>query len=84
LVSILNTQLAQAALALYITAASTRWRRSRHGGTDDLFETTNLILFSTVGAIAFPGGAPLLLLALPLVLGMVDVLISLARGKLGS
>jgi hypothetical protein len=49
-----------------------------------LLETTNLILFATVGFIAFPGGAPLSLLVLPF--GLVAVwllLISLARGKLG-
>ena len=86
LVSILNTQLAQAALALYIHR---RFHTPLAQITSTvalmiLLETTNLILFSTVGAIAFPGGAPLPLLALPLVLGMVwMLLISLARGKLG-
>src|ERR671925_347990 len=86
LVSILNTQLAQAALTLYIHR---RFHTPLAQITSTvalmiLLETTNLILFSTVGAIAFPGGAPLLLLALPLVLGMVwMLLISLARGKLG-
>jgi Lysylphosphatidylglycerol synthase TM region len=86
LVSILNTQLAQAALALYIHR---RFHTPLAQITSTvalmiLLETTNLILFSTVGAIAFPGGAPMLLLALPLVLGMVwMLLISLARGKLG-
>jgi hypothetical protein len=50
-----------------------------------LLELTNLILFATIGAIAFPGGAPPLLLALPLVLGMVWLLlICLARDKLGA
>jgi len=49
-----------------------------------LLETTNLVLFATLGTVAFPGGAPLLLLALPLALVMVWLLlISLARGKLG-
>src|SRR5512132_3189390 len=86
LVSILNTQLAQAALALYIHR---RFHTPLAQITSTvalmiLLETTNLILFATVGAIAFPGGAPLLLLALPLVLAMVwMLLISLARGKLG-
>ena len=86
LVSIINTQLAQGALALYI---------HRHFRTPlaqitstvalmILLETTNLILFATVGFIAFPGGAPLSLLALPLALVAVWLLlISLARGKLG-
>jgi hypothetical protein len=86
LVSILNTQLAQAALALYIHR---RFRTPLAQITSTvalmiLLETTNLILFSTVGAIAFPGGTPLPLLALPLVLGMVwMLLIGLAHGKLG-
>ena len=47
-------------------------------------ETTNLILFATVGCIAFPGGVALSLLALPLGLMLVWlVLLSLAWGKLG-
>src|SRR5438093_4481108 len=86
LVSILNTQLAQGALALYIHR---RFRTPLAQITSTvalmiLLETTNLILFATVGFIAFPGGAPLSLLALPLVLVAVWLLlISLARGKLG-
>src|SRR5215813_15529442 len=86
LVSILNTQLAQGALALYIHR---RFRTPLAQITSTvalmiLLETTNLILFAMVGAIAFPGGAPLPLLALPLVLGMVWLfLMGLARGKLG-
>jgi len=86
LVSILNTQLAQGALALYIHR---RFRTPLAQITSTvalmmLLETTNLILFATLGAVAFPGGAPLLLLALPLVLVTVWLLlISLARGKLG-
>ena len=87
LVSILNTELAQGALALYM------YRRFRTplaqiAGTVALMillETSNLILFATIGAVAFPGGPPLLLLALPLVLGTVWLLlISLALGKLGT
>jgi Lysylphosphatidylglycerol synthase TM region len=87
LVSILNTQLAQAALALYIHR---RFRTPLAQITSTvalmiLLEATNLILFATVGAIAFPGGAPLSLLALPLVLGVVWLLLmGLARGKLGA
>src|SRR5215475_2732597 len=86
LVSILNTQLAQAALALYIHR---RFHTPLAQITSTvalmiLLETTNLILFAMVGAIAFPGGPPLPLLALPLVLGTVWLLVmSLARGKLG-
>jgi Lysylphosphatidylglycerol synthase TM region len=85
LVSILNTQLAQAALALYMHR---RFHTPLGQITSTvalmiLLEATNLILFATVGAIAFPGGAPLPLLALPLVLGVVWLLLmGLARGKL--
>ena len=87
LVSILNTQLAQAALAFYIHR---RFRTPLAQITSTvalmiLLEATNLILFATVGAIAFPGGAPLTLLVLPLVLGVVWLLLmGLARGKLGA
>jgi len=86
LVSILNTQLAQGALALYIHR---RFRTPLAQITSTvalmiLLETTNLILFATLGSIAFPGGAPLSLLALPLALALVWLLLmSLARGKLG-
>ncbi len=86
LVSIINTQLAQGALALYMHR---RFRTPLAQITSTvalmiLLETTNLILFATVGFIAFPGGVPLSLLALPLVLVVVWLLlISLARGKLG-
>src|SRR5499426_4350588 len=86
LVSIINTQLAQGALALYMHR---RFRTPLAQITSTvalmiLLETTNLILFATVGFMAFPGGAPLSLLALPLGLGAIWLLlISLARGKLG-
>jgi len=86
LVSILNTQLAQGALALYMHR---RFRTPLAQITSTvllliLLETTNLILFATLGVLAFPGGAPLLLLALPLVLVTIWLLLmSLARGKLG-
>ena len=86
LVSILNTQLAQGALALYIHR---RFHTPLAHITSTiallvLLETTNLILFATLGTIALPGGAPLLLLGLPLALGAVWLLlISLARGQLG-
>jgi len=85
LVSIINTQLAQGALALYMHR---RFRTPLAQITSTvalmiLLETTNLILFATVGFLAFPGGAPLSLLALPLALVAVWLLlISLARGKL--
>src|SRR5712691_8006367 len=86
LVSMINTQLAQGALALYIHR---RFRTPLAQITSTvvlmiLLETTNLILFATVGCMAFPGGAPLSLLALPLALVAVWLLlIGLARGKLG-
>ena len=86
LVSIINTQLAQGALALYIHR---RFRTPLAQITSTvvlmiLLETTNLILFATVGFLAFPGGAPLSLLAVPLALMAIWLLlISLARGKLG-
>jgi hypothetical protein len=86
LVSIINTQLAQGALALYMHR---RFRTPLAQITSTvalmiLLETTNLILFATIGCLAFPGGAPLSLLALPLALVAVWLLlISLARGKLG-
>ena len=86
LVSIINTQLAQGALALYIHR---RFRTPLAQITSTvalmiLLETTNLLLFATVGVLAFPGGAPRTLLILPLALATVWLLlISLARGKLG-
>jgi hypothetical protein len=86
LVSIINTQLAQGALALYMHR---RFRTPLGEITSTvafmiLLETTNLILFATVGFIAFPGGTPLSLLALPLALVLVWLLLmGLARGKLG-
>src|SRR6266540_1051472 len=86
LVSIINTQLAQGALALYIHRrfSTPLAQITSTVALMILLETTNLILFATVGFIAFPGGAPLSLLALPLALALVWLLlISLARGKLG-
>jgi hypothetical protein len=86
LVSIINTQLAQGALALYMHR---RFRTPLAQITSTvvlmiLLETTNLILFATVGFIAFPGGAPPSLLALPLALAAVWLLLmGLARGRLG-
>ena len=86
LVSIINTQLAQGALALYMHR---RFRTPLAQITSTvalmiLLETTNLILFATVGCLAFPGGVPLSLLALPLaLLALWLLLISLGRGKLG-
>jgi Lysylphosphatidylglycerol synthase TM region len=86
LVSIVNTQLAQAALALYI-------HRRFHTGLGPiastvaaliLLEATNLILFATAGAFAFPGGPPALLTALPIVVAAIWIaLVGVARGGLG-
>jgi hypothetical protein len=87
LVSIINTQLAQGALALYMHR---RFRTPLAQITSTvafmiLLETTNLLLFATVGFLAFPGGVPLSLLVLPLILVIVWLLImNLARGKLGA
>jgi hypothetical protein len=87
LVSIINTQLAQGALALFIHH---RFRTPLGQITSTvalliLLEATNLILFATVGSIAFPGGVPLGLLALPLCLGAVWLLVmGLACGRLGA
>ena len=86
LVSIINTQLAQGALALYIHR---RFRTPLGQITSTvalliLLEATNLILFATVGAITFPGGTPLVLLLLPLALASIWLIVmSLARGRLG-
>jgi hypothetical protein len=86
LVSIVNTQLAQGALVLYIHR---RFRTPLGQITSTvvllvLLETTNLILFATAGAIAFPGGTPPALLVLPGALALLWVIVfSLARGKLG-
>ncbi|MGE3538925.1 MAG: hypothetical protein AB7N91_16020 [Candidatus Tectimicrobiota bacterium] len=86
LVSIINTQLAQGALALYM------YRRfhtplaqiSSTVALLILLETTNLILFATLGCLAFPGGAPLALLLLPVVLAAIWLLVlGLARDALG-
>ena len=86
LVSIINTQLAQAALALYINR---RFRTPLGEITSTivlliLFEATNLIFFATLGSLAFPGGTPVVFFVLPFVLGAVWlVLIRMARGNRG-
>lgn len=86
-VSIINTQLAQVALALY-------FHRRFHTPIAEitstvimliLLEVTNLTSFATIGTIAFPGGAPFVLVVLPLGLGGFWILIThLARGGLGA
>jgi hypothetical protein len=86
LVSIINTQLAQAAMALYIHR---RFRTPLGQLTSTialliLLEASNLILFATAGAIAFPGGTPPVLLVLPFALALIWlIVVSLARGRLG-
>ena len=85
-VSIINTQLAQVALALYFHR---RFQTPLAEITSTvamliLLEVTNLISFATVGLIAFPGGAPLVLITLPLGLGCFWIFITqVARGGLG-
>lgn len=84
LVSIINTQLAQAALALYI------YRRfqtplgqiSSTVALLILLEATNLILFTTAGTLAFPGGTPPVLAVLPCALASIWLIVlTLARGR---
>ena len=85
-VSIINTQLAQVALALYFHR---RFQTPLAEITSTvamliLLEVTNLISFATIGVIAFPGGAPLVLIILPLGLGCFWIFITqVARGGLG-
>ncbi len=85
-VSIINTQLAQVALALYFHR---RFQTPLAEITSTvamliLLEVTNLISFATIGLIAFPGGAPLVLIILPLGLGCFWIFITqVARGGLG-
>ena len=86
-VSIINTQLAQVALALYFHR---RFQTPLAEITSTvamliLLEVTNLISFATIGLIAFPGGAPLFLFALPAGLACFWLLITrVARGGLGA
>ena len=70
IVSIINTQLAQAALALYLNR---RFRTPLGEITSTvvlliLLEATNLFFFATVGSAAFPGGTPAIFFALPVLL----------------
>ncbi len=86
-VSIINTQLAQVALALYFHRRFQTPLAEITGtvATLILLEVTNLVSFSTIGAIAFPGGAPPVLVILPLGLGCFWILITrAARGGLGA
>ncbi len=86
IVSIINTQLAQAALALYLNR---RFRTPLGEITSTvalliLLEATNLIFFATVGSAAFPGGTPAVFFALPAVLALIWIIVvGVARGGLG-
>jgi Lysylphosphatidylglycerol synthase TM region len=70
LVSIVNTQLAQGALALYLHRRFMTPLGEIAGtvATLILLEVTQLVLFATAGMLAFPRDAPAGLLAAPLVL----------------
>ncbi len=86
LVSIINTQLAQGALALYMHRRfqTPLGQISSTVALLILLEATNLILFATSGCLAFPGGIPRISLVLPIALGSLWwLLLSLARGKVG-
>ena len=87
IVSIINTQLAQAALALYLNR---RFRTPLGEITSTvilliLLEATNLVFFATVGSVAFPGGTPAVFFALPVVLALIWIaVVRIARGGLGA
>jgi len=87
IVSIVNTQLAQAALAIYIYR---RFRTPLGQITSTvalliLLEVTQLTLFATAGILSFPGQAPLGLLAAPLALGAAWWIVKgLALGRFGA
>lgn len=87
LVSIVNTQLAQGALALYIH------RRfltplGEIAGTVALLillEVTGLVLFATAGMLTFPGAVPAGLFGVPVALALLwSALWLVARGSLGA
>ncbi len=86
IVSIINTQLAQAALALYLNR---RFRTPLGEITSTvilliLLEATNLIFFATAGSVAFPGGMPAVFFVLPVVLAVLWTAVpGIARGGLG-
>ena len=87
IVSIINTQLAQAALALYLNR---RFRTPLGEITSTvvlliLLEATNLIFFATVGSAAFPGGTPAVFFTLPAVVVLVWIaVVGIARGGFGA
>ncbi len=86
-VSIINTQLAQVALALYFHRrfSTPLAEITSTVATLILLEVTNLLSFATIGLLAFPGGAPPVLFALPVGLAAFWLLITrVARGGLGA
>jgi hypothetical protein len=82
LVSLVNTQLAQGALALYLNR---RFRTPLGAITGTvltliLLEVTQLVVFATIGMLAAPGSAPAGLLAVPVALALVwATLVGLVR-----
>ncbi|MEE9275105.1 MAG: lysylphosphatidylglycerol synthase domain-containing protein [bacterium] len=85
LVSIVNTQLAQATLALYIHRrfGAPLGRITSTVAFLILIEATHLMLFASGGMAAFPGRAPAALYLVPLALGALWLLVLLtARGKI--
>jgi hypothetical protein len=88
LVSIVNTQLAQGALALYIHRRF-QTPLAEIGGTVGLLillEVTQLVLFATAGMLAFPGSVPRGLFYAPVVLAAFWALLWLVvrGGRAGS
>lgn len=86
IISILNTQLAQAGLALYIHRRfqAPLGRITSTVAALVLLEVTNLCLFATAGMLSFPGRAPGILLAAPLALAGIWLLaMGTARGGFG-
>ena len=87
IVSIINTQLAQAALALYLNR---RFRTPLGEITSTvvlliLLEATNLFFFATVGSVAFPGGTPAVFFVLPVLLALVWLaVVGISRDRLGA
>ncbi|MBI3128384.1 MAG: flippase-like domain-containing protein [Candidatus Tectomicrobia bacterium] len=86
IVSIINTQLAQAGLALYIHRrfGTPLVKLAGTVGALILLEVTNLYLFATLGMLSFPGRAPAALLLAPAALAVVWwAVMRAARGGLG-
>jgi hypothetical protein len=86
LVSIVNTQLAQGALGLYVHRRFLTPLGQIFGtvGVLILLEVTQLVLFATAGMLAFPSVVPLGLLWSPIGVAVAwIVLLLIAHGKLG-